>query len=192
MNHTDLDLTIKIKKSNCEKSLIELIQRHSNLCHSICQKYAPAMFALGIHPEDISGDKDYIIYKSAISYKPSKKIKFSTWLGNQVRYYCLNKINKNNTLITMPDEDLNYFVNQKNAPTEEDPYKEVREFVFQSLSNFKDKRILDVYKERYYGKDGRLMTWKNISKKMEISPQTAINLHNRGRAVLHKKIKKFF
>jgi hypothetical protein len=50
------------------------------------------MIASGTHPEDISSDKDYLIYKSAVSYNPTKKIKFSTWLGNQVRYYCLNKI----------------------------------------------------------------------------------------------------
>ena len=93
-----------------------------------------AMVASGVHPEDVLSDKDYIIYKSAISYNPDYKIKFSTWLGNQVRYHCLNKINRDNVYVTMEDGALNYFV-EKNRT--EDPAIEngsVKEFIFNILS----------------------------------------------------------
>ncbi|MEC7193161.1 MAG: hypothetical protein VXW13_06680, partial [SAR324 cluster bacterium] len=41
---------------------------------------------------------------------------------------------------------------------------------------------------RYFSNEGKV-TWSKISKQMNISIQTAINLHERGRLILSKKIK---
>ena len=84
--NSDTLLAQNVKDKDCENSLKELIERHSKLCYNIYQKYIPAMNASGVFPDDALNDKDYIIYKSACSYNPTKRTKFSTWLGNQVRY----------------------------------------------------------------------------------------------------------
>lgn len=144
--------------------------------------------ASGVHPEDVISDKDYIIYKSALSYDPSYKIKFSTWLGNQVRYHCLNKINKDNVYVTMDEGDLNYFVdktNQDNLIVDRDS---VKEYVFNILEPLKDKRIAEVFRQRYYENSPRLTTWKTIAKKMDISSQTVINIHNRGKKIILNRL----
>lgn len=144
--------------------------------------------ASGVHPEDVLSDKDYIIYKSALSYDPSYKIKFSTWLGNQVRYHCLNKINKDNVYVTMDVGDLNYFVdktNQENLAVDRDM---VREHVFSILEPLKDKRIAEVFRRRYYENTPKLTTWKAIAKGMNISSQTAINIHSRGKKIILNRL----
>lgn len=187
MSDIDIPLVNAVKNDNCENSLVQLIKKHSNLCYSICQRYMPAMMASGVHPQDVFNDKDYIIYKSALSYNSIYKIKFSTWLGNQVRYHCLNKINKDNVYITMEDSQLNYIVEKKASETIITENADLKSFIFSILNDLRDKRIGEVFQYRYYENAPKLMTWKKIAKVMNISSQTAINIHNRGRKVIVNK-----
>ena len=110
-NTTDVELVVRVKTKNCEESLKTLIQRHSPLCFDVCKKYAPALCSRGIDIKDVTDEKEYLVYKSVLSFNPDKKTKFSTWLGNQVRYHCLNVMNKNN-LIPTEDSQLNFFINK--------------------------------------------------------------------------------
>ena len=182
---TDLFLIRKIKKSNCENSLKELIYRHSRLCFDIYHKYLPAIRASGMFPEDAICEKDYIIYKSAISYNPEKKTKFSTWLGNQVRYNCLNKINKSKPHMLLEDEESDFLI-EKN---EEPDFLEIKEYVLNILSQLKDERIKKIFEIRYFSGTRKCVTWEKIGKNMKVSSQTAINLHNKGKKILVRKIK---
>jgi RNA polymerase sigma factor (sigma-70 family) len=181
-------LAKRVRAKKCNKSLKELIQRHSPLCYDIYKKYSPAMMASGVCIADIYGEKDYIVYKSAVSYDPTKKTKFSTWLGNQVRYYCLNLIN-NNKYVQVEDENLDFFVDQK---TEEDK-KEVSgevDYIFNLLGQLQDKRIKKIFKLRYFDHDDKnKMPWVKVAEKLKVSTQTAINLHNKGAKIVCKKIK---
>ena len=183
---TDTNLANEVKEKDCQNSLVELIGRHSNLCYNICQKYMPVLHASGIFVDDVLGDKDYIIYQSAKSYNPSKKTKFSTWLGNQVRYHCLNKINKNKKYVTMPDSELSFLIDQEEK---EENSTELKDYISSHLSRIKDKRIKRIFELRYFSDEGRL-TWTAISKKISVSSQTAINLHNKGLSMLKKRIKR--
>ena len=108
---TDLELIDRVKEKNCSDCLQELINRHSPLCYDICKKYSHVFPANGVRAEDVMLEKNYLIYKSAMSYKQDKKTKFSTWLGNQMRYLCLNSINKNR-LIATEDEKINFIINK--------------------------------------------------------------------------------
>ena len=42
---------------------------------------------------------------------------------------------------------------------------------------------------RYFSEGGKKMTWKKIAENLDISSQTAINIHNRARRILKNKIK---
>ena len=91
----DNELINKIKEQNCEDSLKTLTLRHENLYYKICHRYAPTLRASGISPEDLFEDKALVIYKAVETFDPSRKAKFSTWLGNYSRYHCLNYIQNN-------------------------------------------------------------------------------------------------
>ena len=186
---TDVELVSEVQEKSCNNSLKELINRHSALCVDIYKKYTPALYASGVPFSDIYQDKDYIVYKSALSFKPEKNVKFSTWLGNQVRYHCLNAINSKGYLVNVEsDNDLDFFVDQRTDRKIEENKLEVQ-YIFSILAKLRDPRIKEVFNLRYFKTDKKKMPWSEIGKKMNVSTQTAINLHQRGLDILNKKMK---
>lgn len=186
---TDVELVSEVQEKSCNNSLKELINRHSALCVDIYKKYTPALYASGVPFYDIYQDKDYIVYKSALSFKPEKNVKFSTWLGNQVRYHCLNAINSKGYLVNVDsDNDLDFFVDQRTDRKIEENKLEVQ-YIFSILAKLRDPRIKEVFNLRYFKTDKKKMPWSEIGKKMNVSTQTAINLHQRGLDILNKKMK---
>ena len=183
----DSTLVKRVKRKKCNKSLKELIDRHSPLCYDIYKKYSAAMQSSGVCLSDIYGEKDYIVYKSAVSFDPDKKTKFSTWLGNQVRYYCLNLINGNKH-ICVGDENLDFYVDQKTEQDKRDIAGEI-DYIFNLLSQLHDKRIQKIFKLRYFHGAKNKMPWVKVAKELEVSTQTAINLHNKGVEIIFKKVK---
>ena len=147
MKTPDDFLANEVKENECENSLVELIGRHSNLCYNICQKYMPVMHASGIFLDDVLGDKDYIIYHSAKTFDPTRKTKFSTWLGNQVRYHCLNKINKNKKYVTTEDQELSFLIDKDGEKENTD---ELKDYITNLLSKIKDKRIKQIFQFRNF------------------------------------------
>jgi len=184
----DNQLIWRVKVRKCDISLIELIKRHSRLFYKISQKYFPFTVRPNSQSvEDIIGSCDSIIYEAVLEYKPRKKVKFSTWLGNFVRYKCLNYLNKNSKLIDTDQDKMDFFFQKKSLENfgnvkRKDDYV----FVNSLISQFKDDRMKKVFELRYFS-GLKKMTWVDIGKKLELSAQTAINLHNRGKAILKKK-----
>jgi RNA polymerase sigma factor (sigma-70 family) len=191
MRISDITLIGRVKRDNCEKSLKELIVRHSALCYKVFFKYSSLLNSYGIDFNESLKEKDYVLYKSVISYNPQKKAKFSTWLGNFTRYHCLNLINQRKGHTTLEDSELNYHM-EKNSRENNvfDPKEmmELREFFLNILSQVKDNRVKRVFDLRYFSGEDK-MTWSKVSKTLNISIQTAINLHERGRKILKRKMK---
>lgn len=185
----DIELINKIKNKNDSFALKELESRHSGICHQMIKKYYNNILNSGIDPEDIASDKLMVIYKSVLNYNPEKNVKFSTWLGNQMRYHCLNCVNKKGPALTMENETIRNIVeqNQKKNNYSESLIREKSDFVFSLLKRIKDERILKIFKLRYFNGQ-KHMAWNKIGKKLKISTQTAINLHNKGKIFLKNKL----
>lgn len=190
MSYTeDIDLINKIKNKNDSLALKELEARHSGICHQMIKKYYHNMVNSGIDPEDIASDKLMVIYRSVLNYNPEKNVKFSTWLGNQMRYHCLNCLNKKGPLLAMESDAIKNIVeqNQKKNNYSESLIKEKSDFIFSLLERTKDERILKIFKLRYFN-DSKHMAWNKIGKTLGISTQTAINLHNKGKRFIKNKL----
>ena len=184
----DNNLVKKVQKKRCEQSLSTLINKHEKLYFKICQKYIPQGkedYVLSL--EDSVGNKESIIYECILSFNPDKGAKFSTWLGNFVRYKCLNYLNKQSRYVNIEEEGLAHIFNKRSIE-DYDGGRVQNEFdyIIFLINQFKDKRIQKVFKLRYLSGQKK-MTWVNIGKTMKISAQTAINLHNKGRVALKKK-----
>lgn len=184
-NVSDTYLTERIKIANCEKSLIELIGRHSGLCFKIITRYSKSFYANDLDLNEASSDKNLIIWNSAKSFSAEKNVKFSTWLANQVKYSCLNALNKKSKdrLVSTEDKILDVL----SETEQENKNDNLFEFTNNILSQLKDERIKKIFSMRYSPNDKK-PSWCAIASKMEVSTQTAINLHNRGIQVLRKKI----
>ncbi|NBW17737.1 MAG: sigma-70 family RNA polymerase sigma factor [Caulobacteraceae bacterium] len=187
MNIEDNILIKNIQQKNDEESLKTLVQRHSPLCHSLYKKYSAPMSASGIYVQDIIDQKDYIVYKSAMTFDPCKNSKFSTWLYNQVRYQCLNCINENSHYINLEQDKLNYLI-EKNTYQPKD-FKNLNDYIFNIIDSCSDERVKKIFTMRYLNNSSKKMSWNKIAKRLKISTQTAINIHNKTLKLLKNKIK---
>ena len=188
MTDPDTILVNKIKQDNCEESIKILINKHSPLCYKILQKFYPSLSKAGYTKDDVFNERYYLIYKSATSFNPSKKTKYSTWLGNYTRYHCLNILNSiKQKTISIEEEGVENML--QNEEYQEERHRNTEEFVSYILDEMSDKRIKDIYMMRYFSKDGKKRTWKQIAKSVGVSSQTVINIHNKAKKILKVKLK---
>lgn len=187
INDTDLPLVKKIKEDNCNISFETLSSSYDNFYFSIARRYSQALMRMGMSKEEIKSEKDFILYKAVQSFDAKQKTKFSTWFCNCARYHFLNYINSNKKYVLNEGFGVDTFFN-KDILSVSDKNTEMYDFLSSLLSSFKDKRINEVYKLRYFSNSAKLTTWNKIAKKLNISTQTAINLHEKARSFLKNKI----
>jgi DNA-directed RNA polymerase specialized sigma subunit len=183
----DLKLVRRINKYNCNDSFVKLSSRYENFYYSIAKKYSPILMQMGFSRDEIKYEKEFILHKAITSYDFKQKTKFSTWFCNCARYHFLNYINSNKKYIRTEDNHIDYF-NAKDSLYKIDKNNDTFEYLSSLLSGFKDSRVKDVYFMRYFSENQKLTTWSVIGKKLNISTQTAINLHEKARVFLKKKI----
>ena len=183
----DLKLVKKIKSKNCNDSFIKLSSSYENFYFSIAKKYTPALLKMGMSKDDIKSEQYYILYKAISSFDAKQKTKFSTWFCNCARYNFLNYINSNKKYVLSEEKTVDFF-NNKDLLLVIDKNSDMLDYLNSLLSSFKDKRVYDVYKLRYFSNNEKLTTWNKIAKKLGMSTQTAINLHEKARMFLKNKI----
>lgn len=175
---TDLDLIKNIKNNQDNDALKCLINRHSGIFCEIVKRYQHFIAQGGHDPKDLFEDKDVIVYQSALSFNEEKKIKFSTWLGNQARYHCLNFMNKNGKFYPAENDYIQSVIENK-QDQKENFTKENCEYFLRILKSLKDKRAYKIFKMRFFSQNKKNRSWNDIGKKLNISTQTAINIYNK-------------
>ena len=189
----DNTLVRRVKSTGCNESFLTLLERHEKLFYKICQIYIPIAETKGFNKADLLQEKNYVFFKAVKSYKPNKKTKFSTWLGNCTKYFCLTFINSNNRHVDMEDDMIELCITNKNKEEhgDENKLKYDKDYIFKILRQLKDKRVSKVFKLRYFDEDKKTKkaTWSVIASKINTSTQTAINLHQRGVKILNTKLK---
>lgn len=184
----DQELIDEVKDNACSESLKELTLRHSGICYKIFSKFASSVEKKGKDFRDLTNNKDYFIYKAALSFKTGKNVRFSTWLGNYIRYKCLDFLNETGYCLNFESKESQVYLNSDSASRFEEKASllDKREFVFDALSQLKDKRIVSVYRLRYFTYYPK-MSWKKIGEHIGVSTQTAINLHEKGKKAVRGK-----
>lgn len=185
----DCDLIIKVNTEACCRSFEKLLDRHTGIVIKMMFKYKRFIESNGLSFDEILDEKQFLVYESIRTFDPSKKTKFSTWLGNQVRYFCLNKVRKESRKISLPEEKMNFFLDKADEETIIN-FDEIKELVSFLLSKIKDKRVKQVFDIRYFSGSRKAVPFKVIAKKMGVAPQTVVNLHNKAKIILSKKIRK--
>jgi DNA-directed RNA polymerase specialized sigma subunit len=189
--NTEVDslLVYKVKTYNDENALQELICRHSGIYMDMIRRYG----GKSLNPDQISdmiNEKDYHIYKAALEYDETRS-KFSTFLGLKAKYLCLTgKTNnqKQSKFVNFEEVAFNQESNDFN-PSECSERKEFLKKIFELIENNKDDRVKKIFKERYFAGDGyKLTPWKNIAKKINVSIQGCIDIHNKAIIDFRKKI----
>jgi DNA-directed RNA polymerase specialized sigma subunit len=188
-NLSDLDLINNIKKKKkVDESLQQLIDRHSGIYLDIVNSFMKSCNNDSLKDE-IMSDKEYAIYNSALKYDDQRGAKFSTFLGNEAKWICLNASNKNKKYLELNDNTYNFeeIKDTCNKPVVDFQEQILKEFSDQ-VKNHPDKRIQKIFSMRYSG-NKKLVPWRKISKTMNLSIQGCINIHNAALKSISKNIR---
>jgi RNA polymerase sigma factor (sigma-70 family) len=190
VDKTDRQLVRLVREIGDDGAFREICRRYENIFYKVCQKYVPALVVSGVNSQDIFEEKNFIIYHCVNTFNYRKKTKLSTWIGNYARYLCLNSINARKFILPSSDDEIIRHIEETQATqnyTTSDYSPEDYSYILNIIAQLKDKRVEEIFKYRYF--TDKKMIWSKIAKKMKISTQTAINLHNKGISLLRKKVK---
>ena len=173
----DIQLIHKVKSSKDQESLKKLIERHSGIYIEMVNKYIPESIE-GLNKQDLLQDKDFCIYDAAIKFDEGKNTKFGTYVGNLARWKCLNIYNKKTKFPQTNISDIFDSSVSQESEIKKMEYEEEIQKVLEAIENLEDKRVKKIFKMRYcVGK--KLTPWKKIAKKLDLSIQGCINIHNK-------------
>lgn len=191
IHSTDKQLTDNLKLDvDTEQSLQELINRHSGIFLDIVTSYIPKGSATGSR-EELINDLEYHIYNAGLKYDHTKNTKFSTFLGNEAKWACLNQYNKNKKYL-IADTDESRFMYENNLVSQEKPFvdEKVLSKIFNIIEHHPDKRVQRIFRLRYVEPQfNKLTPWKTVSKELEMSIQGCINIHNSAIKIIRKQLK---
>ena len=147
---SDSDLIQNIKNAkNVEESLLELIDRHSGIYLEMVNSFLKNCNNDSLK-NDIVCEKDLIIYNSALKYDSSKGTKFSTFLGNEAKWTCLNASNKNKKFLELTDQNFDFHTLKEEKEIEKDDFKNQILTKFKKhLDVYPDKRVSKIFNMRY-------------------------------------------
>jgi len=167
---------VRDETDNADRALRELINRHSGIYLDIVNNYIPTNCSF-VRKSDVLEEKDYYIYQAALKYKEDRGTKFSTYLGNETKWMCMNLFNKNKKFPLVPIEEGGP-LDQHHSPTSSFNMSEFEKIIDLTHSH-PDLRVSKIFKLRYTeGRLNKLMPWQQIALKLDMSIQGCINIHN--------------
>jgi RNA polymerase sigma factor (sigma-70 family) len=186
---SDLSLIEKVKKNADYNSLNTLIERHSGIYLEMVNSVIPNNCDF-LDKNDLIDDKNISIYKAIMNYDENKNTKFSTYLGNETRWKCLNMFNRGTKYkyidIDNFKEDIDFSNNEMISDISS---KEMLDKIFKMADSHCDDRVKKIINLRYkVGYGNKTMPWKNISEKLNVSIQGCINIHDRFIEEIKKEI----
>lgn len=189
---SDAYLIRQVKVHASSEAFTEICRRYEDLFYKVCQKYAASLASCGIFVHDIFNEKNIIILHCIKTFKPSKKTKLSSWIGNYARYLCLNSMNSRKLMVPSDDFATQQYLEQRQTyheytQNQDHPSaEETKKIVFKLLDEVKDKRIKEIFELRY--SQAKKMIWQKIARKMKTSPQTVMALHRKGLILIRNKM----
>jgi RNA polymerase sigma factor (sigma-70 family) len=194
---TDEDLIQGVKgRSDPGAFLTELIYRHSGIYVTMVNNYTPSSKSSQTsHKDELMSDKNYYIYRAALKYDTSKNTKFSTYLGNETRWMCLNIYNKEKkrriTDIDLTKASSKQIANEEEVHNETHSREDFLNEVMLIVKKDPDSRISKIFSMRYLDGDSNKVTpWKKIGEHLQLSIQGCINIHDKAISKIKKELDK--
>lgn len=187
---TDQQLVDLIKNDNCNESLKILVNRHSGIYSEIIRRYSSNSLT-EYQKYELLQEKEYNFYKAALLFDGSKS-QFHTYIGNTIRFICLNKRSSNRKeLPSLEINDSSLILEDKaNTPNESCEEDEIFSKIRSAIDSVLCDREKNIMKERYFSTtDGGKKPWNKIAEQFNLSIQGCINIHNKALPKLLKKIK---
>jgi len=182
---SDEKLISKIVNNQCNESLKKLVDKHGGMIFNIGKKYCASC---NLDLNELNDNKYWIIFNAAKSFNPQKGSKFSTWLGNQIRFFCLNFRNKNSKLVPVDDQYLEFFINDLNKKNQIANQKELVNIIIDLFNEISDPDTKNAIYYRYFYNKERILNYSEIAQILKVTPQTVLNWHNKFIEFAKKKL----
>ncbi len=193
-NQSDVKLTENLKNNvEPEASLRELVDRHSGIFLDIINNYVPNNSPT-CHKQDIIDELEYYVYNAGLKYDQTRGAKFSTFLGNEAKWLCLNQHHKNKKYLLASSTESEFIFENKCVDTEDEKRPHLNETllvkIFEIIDAHPDERVRRIFKLRYVDPEfNKLTPWQKIGKELKMSIQGCINIHNSAITVIRKGLK---
>lgn len=180
----DLKLIEAVKQTGDSAAMTQLIQLHSGLYSEVLSNSLSSDYE--VFKQELREDKDYLMYKYTMDYDPSKNMKYPTYVGQRVKWMCMNIVNRTKPWESLEEGSFDCSYEQEIEDVEQKALDEIK-----SLATvYPDNRIVQIIDERYFNKT-KPTGWKELAKKLNCGPQSLMNLHNKFLAWAKPKMKKF-
>ena len=173
----DSEIIKQIKEGiNVSENFKIISERHSGIFYKMAHKYISKKFKE--KKLDFLRDKNYYIYLVILDFDETKQTKFSTYLGNRIKWMCMNDYNKT---ISNFEVNCNEDVFKNYEEKSQTDYSSIIDAI-NVLKKQKDTRVFRIFQLRYLeGKKNNLMPWKDVCQdnQVQLSVQGCINVHNK-------------
>lgn len=194
LNEPDL---IDAAKNGDDLATRQIIDQHSGIYVDMSRRYIASEITPPHIKDEVELSKDYVIFSSIQSFDPSRGTKFSTWLANQTKFFCLNQLNKSRrqpqtiSLFIDPDKGENPINNLPEIETQNENQLFLIEKIEMLLNEIKSEEVKRVIRSKYLSNTRKPKTYTEIAEEMNVSVQTVINWHNKFIDFAQKKLNTF-
>lgn len=169
----DSYLVNKVKTTGDSEAMSQLINNHTGVFLQVLDRSLPSdMFAT--QKEDFKNERAWHMYDAVMKYKPESSMKFSTYLGQTIKWKCLTLRNRGQ------DKDTVFIDSLDTPPAEKEPEDHSNKFkieqIFQYAENYPNELAREIVKLRY--NSGTKIGWKQVAKKLDISVSWATLIHS--------------
>lgn len=173
---TDIQLINKIKESQDEDSLKELIGRHSGIYVSMVNNIINDSCPF-VSRQEILEDKQLSIYQAALKFSEEKNTKFSTFLAHETRWKCLNIYNKKKKMrfVDLDESSQEAFID--NSHEDYDKHELIKT-VFKLAEEHKDPRVKKIFDIRYNSGYNSTQPWRVVAENLGMSAEGCIRIHD--------------
>ena len=184
----DLQLVREVKEAKSEDALLELVERHSGLFYKTISKNLP-FSKNSWDVEELVQRKEHLFYEAIETFDPDRNIKFHTWLANKTKYLCLSQRSKLRDEPDFCEFDEGFGGETDLSPDAYLSKKEEVERILFLASKRCTPKALEIFEKKYFGGDNRSgLSFTEIAKEMEISPQAVQASHAKTLKVIKKAI----
>jgi DNA-directed RNA polymerase specialized sigma subunit len=168
----DLSLVNKVKMTGDSDAMSQIINSHTGIFVQTLEKSLPTD-QFSTQREDFKNERAFHMYDAVMKYKPDSAMKFSTFLGQTIKWKCLTLKNRG------PDKDTVFIDSLESPIAEKEPDdcsgKFKVEEIFQYAEKYPNELARKIVNLRY--DSGSKVSWKQVAKTLDISVSWATLIH---------------
>lgn len=179
----DLELIKKVQETGDNEAMSKLINLHSGVYEQCLKESLTNDY--DVFKNELHEDKNYHLYRLAMNYDPSRNMKYPTWVGQNVKWMCMNIVNRSRPWESLEEGSFDCSYEQEIENIEQMALDELKILA----ENYPDERIKPIVEGRYFSTKPK--PWKKLSAELKTSQLVLTNLHDKFIMWAKPKMKKY-